>query len=383
MVTRSSMPVCDVPHLQLGNAAHERSSAWKVAVFASFDDLPASARALCDAVARERWFDSFDWFSCLFSTALVSQSRPRLYVVAGDTGEAVACLFCCIRTDQPGELASLSNYYTMEFAPVVKAGIDVEVVGAILAAHIAAERPRWHTVRFDYLKDSNVAAAALIGALGNAGYSVHRHHQYENWYLTCAGLTFDEYFGTRPSRLRNTVERKSRKLYKSHNVQFRLYRSPADDIARGVRDFVTVYNSSWKQPEPHPDFIPELARRLATLDCLRLGVLDVDSTPVAAQFWITTTSEACIYKLAYDERFADMSVGAILSREMFRQAFDVDRAKRIDYGVGSEAYKREWMSDAQELFGIRAYSRLTGKGIARIVQANVKRRAKRVIKGPR
>lgn len=351
----------------------------KVAVHASLDDLPEDARALCNAVARDRWFDSLDWFQCLHSTALAGSVQPRVYVVTADSGEAVACLFCGTHGAQNRELTSLGNYYTMEFAPLVRVSTDPALAAAALASFIAAEHPRWHTVRLDYLKASNAATVALIDALEQVGYAVHRHHQYENWYLDCPDTRFDAYFAARPSRLRNTVERKGRKLYKSHQVEFTLYRSPTDDLERGVRDYVTVYNSSWKQPEPHPGFMPELARRLAAIDCLRLGVLYVDGKPAAAQFWITTRSEACIYKLAYDEQYAEMSVGAVLSREMFRQALDDDHVLRIDYGVGSEAYKREWMSGVQEIFGIRAYSRRSPLGIACIVVAWLKAVAKCLI----
>lgn len=330
-------------------------------------------------MARERWFDSLDWFQCLHVAALSDSVLPRIYEVSDDTGATIACLFCCTRDERGRELASLSNYYTMEFGPVVRPGADTSAVCTALASCIGAERPRWNSLRLDYLKESNAAAATFVDSLRQAGFEVMRHHQYENWYLDCLGTTFEEYFAARPSRLRNTVERKGRKLYKSHQVEHVLYRHPSDNIERGVSDYVAVYNSSWKQPEPHPDFMPELARRLAAHDCLRLGVLYVDGKPVAAQFWITTTDEACIYKLAYDEGYAEMSVGAVLSREMFRQALDVDRVARIDYGVGSEAYKREWMSGMQEIYGVRAYSRRSIGGITRIVAARLKAGAKRLL----
>jgi hypothetical protein len=303
-------------------------------------------------------------------------ASPRLYVASDETGGALACLFCYTRKSRHGELASLSTYYTMEFSPILKPGTDAKAVCAALAGFIGAEQPRWHSLRLDYLKESNASTAMLVEEIGRAGFSVHRHHQFENWYLDCPRTGFEQYFASRPSRLRNTVERKGRKLQKSHKVRFELYRDPASDIMRGVRDYVSVYNSSWKRPEPHPDFIPELAQRLAARDCLRLGVLYADEMPVAAQFWITTRNEACIYKLAYDERFAELSVGAALSREMFKQALDVDRCARIDYGVGSEAYKREWMSASQEIFGIRAYSRRTATGWANIVSTRLRSTAK-------
>ena len=108
-------------------------------------------------------------------------------------------------------------------------------------------------------------------------------------------------------------------------------------------------------------------------------VINKDGKPVAAQFWITTADEACIYKLAYDEQYAEMSVGAVLSREMFRQALDIDRVARIDYGVGSEAYKREWMSASQEIFGVRAYSRRSIGGLWQILYSNARAAAKRIV----
>ena len=351
----------------------------KVSVHVSFDDLPEGAIELCRSVTQRRWFESLDWYECLYSTALAGTVRPRLYVVRDDAGAVLACLFCCTREAQHRELSSLSNYYTMEFSPIIGVGADVREVAHHLAQFIGAERPLWHSVRLDYLKDSNPATAELVDALRRAGYSVRRHRQFENWYLDCAGINFDQYYAARPSRLRNTIERKGRKLHKIHDVRIELYRYPTDDILRGVHDYVTVYGSRWKRPEPHPDFIPDLARRLVANDCLRLGVLYADGRPVAAQFWITTMGEACIYKLAYDEQFADLSVGAILSREMFKQALDRDGSACIDYGVGSEAYKREWMSAAREIFGVRAYSRRTIRGMGHIFSAQLRTIARRLI----
>lgn len=348
----------------------------KTNVYTSFDDLPDGTRLMGESIALDRWFDSLAWFRCLYGTVLASSVQPRIYVVTTDAARVIACLFCCTRDGQSRELASIGNYYTMEFSPAFEPGTDVGAACAELATFIAAERPRWHSLRLDYLKTSNSATATLIEALGRAGFSVHRHHQYENWYLDCAQMSFEQYYSARPSRLRNTIERKGRKLEKSHQSRFILYRDPGDDLESGVRDYVTVYNASWKQPEPHPHFMPELARQLAARNLLRLGVLYVDGKPVAAQFWITTRTEACIYKLAYDEQFAEMSVGAILSREMFRLALDDDRVKRIDYGVGSEAYKREWMSATQEVFGVQAFSRRSLTGLSRAFLARLKANVK-------
>ena len=68
-----------------------------------------------------------------------------------------------------------------------------------------------------------------------------------------------------------------------------------------------------------------------------------------------------------------------MSREMFRHALDEDHAARIDYGVGSEAYKREWMSGVQQIFGARAYSKKTLRGIALILVEQLRASIKRLV----
>jgi hypothetical protein len=181
---------------------------------------------------------------------------------------------------------------------------------------------------------------------------------FDNWYLALKGRTFDQYFASRPSRLVSTIKRRRRKLEAQHTVRVTL-----DVTPERIRDFITVYERSWKRPEPYPDFIPALAATCARLGVLRLGILDVDGVPAAAQLWITAGRKSVIYKLAYDDAYLDFSVGSILSSEMFRHAIDVDHVQEIDYGVGSEPYKRDWMEEKRELHGVIAHNLATPLGI--------------------
>jgi CelD/BcsL family acetyltransferase involved in cellulose biosynthesis len=96
-----------------------------------------------------------------------------------------------------------------------------------------------------------------------------------------------------------------------------------------------------------------------------LGILYVDGAPAASQLWITTAKKALIYKLAYNDSWRDYSVGSILSLEMFRQAIDQDRVEEIDYGVGSEPYKKDWMEDKRRLYGLAAFNLRTASGLVR------------------
>ncbi|RDH44890.1 GNAT family N-acetyltransferase [Zooshikella ganghwensis] len=127
--------------------------------------------------------------------------------------------------------------------------------------------------------------------------------------------------------------------------------------------FVTVYNQSWKKPEPYPDFMPSFIRLCADLGILRLGVLTIGQQPAAAQLWITFQSTSIIYKLAYDEKYKVYSVGSILSHFMFKHSIDEDKVTLIDYGIGSEAYKRDWMRSVQNVQGVEAFNLRTVRGL--------------------
>ena len=349
-----------------------------IRVYSSFDELPEEVASRCAAARQTNLFLSLDWFRVLFETSLASTLRPRIYVVFGPQGDTRCVLVCGTEIGSSARvLWSMSNYYTMEYAPIhcADAAQRDEAIDA-LVSHIAAERPRWTRLRLGLLVETNADTARIAAALEREGFDVQHFFQYENWYLPVAGSTFKDYFGSRSSQVRNTISRKQKKLEKAHRVDIEVVAGDVPELAQKVRDFMTVYGSSWKQPEPHPGFIPALAGCCARLGILRLGLLYVDGQPAAAQLWITVAGKATIYKLAYDERFAELGVGSVLSKEMFRVAIDEDRVAEIDYGVGSEPYKRDWMSGVRRIEGLEAYNRKTIEGVLQILAGRAKRTVK-------
>ena len=202
---------------------------------------------------------------------------------------------------------------------------------------------------------------------------------YDNWFLDVSDDDFDAYYAGRSSRLRNTIKRKEKKLQKLHGYNIELFVEPGPGLDKAIDDYVSVYNSSWKNPEPFPDFSRNLIELCARLGLLRLGILYIESRPAAAQLWITTADKALIYKLAYDSEYGEFSAGSILSREMFRRAIDIDNVREIDYGVGSENYKRDWMDSVRTLHGMVAFNTGTMGGLA----LSLVERAKRLVKPAR
>lgn len=295
--------------------------------------------AACADPAKD-FFQSFDWYQCLQETSL--RTEPYILSLDGDA-------FLCRRDGR--KLHSFTNFYTMEYGPLA-----AEITDSAATVPIASI----DTVELRLLDPRR--ASDVSTRLKRTGFYTRTYFMFDNWYVTLDGKTFDQYLATRPSRLVSTIKRRRKKLEAKHHVRIAI-----DVTAERVRDFIAVYERSWKRPEPFPEFIPTLAETCARLGVLRLGILDVDGSPAAAQLWITTGRKAVIYKLAYDDSYLDFSVGSILSSEMFRHAIDVDHVEEIDYGVGSEPYKRDWMEQKRELHGVIAHNLGTPRGIGTAV----------------
>jgi CelD/BcsL family acetyltransferase involved in cellulose biosynthesis len=97
---------------------------------------------------------------------------------------------------------------------------------------------------------------------------------------------------------------------------------------------------------------------------LRLGLAYHEGQPVAAQLWVVEHGIATIHKLAYREDAKHFSPGTMLSMEMFRRAIDEDKVDMIDFGIGDDGYKREWMAESVPLYALTAYDMRSVRGLA-------------------
>jgi CelD/BcsL family acetyltransferase involved in cellulose biosynthesis len=118
--------------------------------------------------------------------------------------------------------------------------------------------------------------------------------------------------------------------------------------------FQTVYSRSWKRSEPMPGFIEELARLCAKRGWLRIGVVWLDERPIASQLWVTQAGCARIYKLAYDEEFKRLAPGTVLTAALMQHAIETDQVEEIDFLVGDEPFKKQWMTHRRERCGLVA-----------------------------
>nr|WP_217344892.1 GNAT family N-acetyltransferase [Noviherbaspirillum sp. L7-7A]MBV0879087.1 GNAT family N-acetyltransferase [Noviherbaspirillum sp. L7-7A] len=311
-------------------------------------------------------FFGLPWFTHLAASGLEGDALLRLYGVREkDDGNTVLMLPMRELSARYGvrRLEGLSNWYSSLYGIVGEVQANRHQAISALVAAIAAERPRWDVLDLHPLDPADPSFAALLQALNAAGMATQRYFCFHNWYLDVAGRCYDDYAAGLPSRLKNTLKRKGRQLEKSGRARFDIV-TGGEQLESAIAAYEKVYAASWKSPEPSPEFMPGLMRLCAGQGWLRLGIATVDGEPAAAQLWIACAGVASIYKLAYDERFASLSVGSLLTERLMRHVIDIDRVREVDYLTGDDAYKRDWMSHSRERCGIIAFNLRSVRGIA-------------------
>jgi hypothetical protein len=231
------------------------------------------------------------------------------------------------------------------------------------------------------LRDLDPGASAFWAALEGfraAGFRAKPFFGWSNWCEDVTGRTLDDYLSARPSSLTNTGKRKLAALQKSSEVSFRIHCS-GEDLEPFIADYEDVRRQSWQQAEPFPLFIPELIRFADRLGVLRMGVLEIAGENASAQFWIVWKKKALIFKLAYAEKFRSHSPGTLLTMHMLGHIFETDRPDEIDFGRGDDEYKKLWVSERRERWGIEAVNPRTVRGAllaARMTLADMRNRTR-------
>lgn len=349
-------------------------------VLPGWADPATFAQWLEGEVAHASWADGpaadphghAAWFQLLAQTALEPGTRLACWPCG-----AQALLPIMSLPGDPHRGDSLSTFYTPLYLPMGDGRPDPQVV---CQSARAARRAPWHLaeVRCWPMDPDSAAMEAIEAGFRQAGWWVDRYFCFGNWYQQVTPGAYAEYFAQRPSQTRNTVTRSAKKLAKMDGYRQVILRDPGEALEQGILEFVEVYNKSWKRPEPFPEFIPELCRRSARAGMLRLGLIHVEGRPVAAQLWLVHQHKAHIVKLAYDQGFDKASAGSVLTAALMAHVIDTDRVTEIDYLIGDDAYKRHWMGQRRERWGLVAFNPSSLRGLTRAARHAIGRTAGRV-----
>ena len=338
-----------------------------VSVYSGLEAMPTGFQALMEQDGHDYVFTSRPWYDNYISHGLDQGAQVRAFAVARD--EVPRALLIGVQPRRPFrrkgprklrfahpdqvDLCTYANGGPADSTSVLKAVID----------EVSRSKPGYDSVVFEPVEKDSAMLQELEELLNDRGFIVRKHFVCGNWYEDIEQSCFEAYFATRPSRLRNTLKRREKRLQREAVGQFHLVTGGAH-LATGYADYVRVTAASWQGLHPMgSEYIRSLMDLAAEQGALRLGLLYVDGKPAAGQVWLVSSGTAACYRLAYDQRFERFSAGSLLTREMFRHVIDVDKVERIDFGIGDDPYKQDWVSRRREMWGIVGYNARTPFGI--------------------
>lgn len=325
--------------------------------------LPPTALELFDDAETDYPEFAAGWFANLQRTVFTDDPGVRYYV-ADRAGQPVAALPARLtRNGLRRRVEALGNYYTSLYSPILAPEATALDLAALLQA-ASRDHGAAHEMRFAPMDPAAPAYEKTLAALRSIGWIPFRYFCFGNWYLKVTG-NFDSYLKSRSGSMRSTIKRMGKKFAADAGT-LEIITAPAQ-VAQGIEDFTHVYLRSWKKPEPYPEFIPGLIRWLAGQGWLRLGIARLAGQPIAAQFWIVHHDRASIFKVAYDENFSDYSPGTILSSLLMEHVIDHDKVTEVDFLIGDDKYKQNWMSHRRERWGIIAWNPRTLWGLLLLI----------------
>jgi hypothetical protein len=312
----------------------------KFVCYADWGELPSSVDQLFSCAEKESIFFSKPWFRNLLENGIDKDQTILLGCVL--EGDKVLALLPLSQRD--GEHCyPLNHLYTSLYTLLLETGRQQQILACLIEG---LRQLPVHSLQLDPIAEDDSNLHSLQQAMESSGYSCHRYFRFYNWIHRTEGETFSDYMAARPSRVRNTISRKQRKLEREHGYQVRLYSESHLDQA--LADYRAVYNASWKANEVFEPFVQGLAKRFSEAGWLRLAILYIEDRPAAAQFWFVAHGKASIFKLVYDEAWKRYSPGSILIAYLMEQVIDKDKVEEIDFLMGNDAYKQDWMSERRQ-----------------------------------
>lgn len=344
-----------------------------VAVYRTANELPVDVTQLLASHEVATLQFSTAWWQNLETQVFAGQTGCSYFVLRAN-GTAVAVLPLLLSGGGLLQRAqALGNYYTCLYEPALASEVDASMLSQLLVA-VRRHQGGVQSLRLAPMDPDGRAFATLERALALAGFGTERYFCFGNWYLRVPA-SWEEYLASREGKLRSTIKRmKQRLAAEAGHVEII---TEATGLERGIAAYEAVYANSWKVPEPSPGFMPGLLRLCSERGAMRLGLVWLKGQPIAAQFWIVAYGRAEIYKVAYDEKFKSHSPGTVLTAHLLQHVLEQDGVQEVDYLIGDDAYKKNWMGHRRERWGLAAYNRKSLVGFVLFLFVRIKNLVKR------
>lgn len=311
---------------------------------------------------KNNLFFSVSWFDLLARHILTSAEKLVVLCVFSSDEKELLCYLPLIHGGKTSKksLRSLSNFYTMDygiiFADHIKPADTPDII-SFLFQNFKNAPLHWHEFQLEMLNDA--ALLQTTRTLFHNSAAVPGPH---NWVCALDKPDFETYQESLPSRLKNTLKRKTKKLEKEGEIDIRVY-STQDNLTKAIEDYNIIYAKSWKEAENYPGFIEDMIHLAAQRNYLRLGILYLQDKPVACLLMLLYGKVGMIYKLAYDPEYNNFSPGSILTLDLIHRVMETDGVTYLDYGIGNDGYKKDWMKECYTKTSLIFWNLKTVRGL--------------------
>ncbi|MGC3966133.1 MAG: GNAT family N-acetyltransferase [Pirellulales bacterium] len=236
-----------------------------------------------------------------------------------------------------------SDYQTLLAAP----GCEREVAAAV-AQYLRVElRNQWDRLDLDGVVVGDAALTALVDELHLHGAPIERRRGPSCWRVALPA-TFDDYLALCSKSHRKQLRRLERNVLDTDRAVWHTVRS-IDDFAIAWPIFVDLHQRRRRslgeagcfQSPCFQAFHEEMARGLLARGLLRLHWLELDGTPIAAEYHLQSGGVVYGYQSGVDPQRLDEEPGRLAGIAVIRQAISEGLAT-YDLLRGDEPYKAHW-----------------------------------------
>ncbi len=191
------------------------------------------------------------------------------------------------------------------------------------------------------LRPDSTAATDLVSMAEDRGYEVSCKQEDVSFELDLPS-TWDEYLGMLSTKQRHEVRRKLRRLHQAGDVNYCLI-DDSEAVPRILDTFLKLFRKSREDKAAFmtprmESFFTSLAETMGEVGLLNFGVLEFNTSPVAALMYLDYKDTVYLYNSGYDPQYASLSVGLLSKVLCIKDSIERGK-KRFDFLKGREAYK--------------------------------------------
>jgi CelD/BcsL family acetyltransferase involved in cellulose biosynthesis len=221
---------------------------------------------------------------------------------------------------------------------IVQPGREIDCCGALLDD---LKESGVRELDLAHLRPDSVIITALAPLAEHRGCGVTRSQEAVSYEMDLPG-SFDDYIESLTTKQRHEVRRKLRRISEFGNVE---YRSVTDGAAvpAAMDGFFRMFVESRRDKadfmtERMKSFFIRLADTMAKSGLLNLGILELDSHPVAQIMCFDYNNSIYLYNSGYDPDYTSLSAGLLSKVLAIKES--IERGKTcFDFLKGAEVYK--------------------------------------------